>query len=152
MALFPPDNSNRSLSFISPVVYDGTPLFKKFGDVVTDVGRIYRRGQQVQVVFVAANPRNNLRLEGTFAAVERLGVLEGETQLWTEVRDDGDWSLVYKWRRINDFMGTSEVEIVWETEDWAEPGVYRIRYDGDAKSLRGEISAIQGFSSVFTLL
>jgi neutral ceramidase len=152
MALFPPDNSNRSLSFISPVVYDGAPLFKKFGDVVTDAGRIYRRGQQVNVVFVGANPRNNLRLEGTFAAVERLGVREGGTELWTEVRDDGDWSLVYNWRRTNDFMGNSEVEIVWETEDWAEPGVYRIRYYGDAKSLRGDISAIEGTSSVFTLV
>jgi neutral ceramidase len=119
---------------------------------VADAARIYRRGQQVKVVFVGANPRNNLRLEGTFAAVERLGVREGGTQLWTEVRDDGDWSLVYNWRRTNDFMGNSEVEIVWETEDWAEPGVYRIRYYGDAKSLRGDISAIEGTSSVFTLV
>jgi neutral ceramidase len=161
LGLFPPDNSNRSLSFISPVVYDGTPLFKSFGDVVTDVQPVYRKMQPVRVVFVGANPRNNLRLEGTFAAVERLGVVNGREEVdegaeaklpWTRVRDDGDWSLVYHWRRVNDFMGTSEVEIVWETEGWALPGVYRIRYYADAKSLNGEITAFEGVSSAFTLV
>ncbi|KAK4241313.1 Neutral/alkaline nonlysosomal ceramidase [Achaetomium macrosporum] len=159
VGLFPPDNSNRSLSFIGPVVRDGTPPFKAFGDVLTDAERVYRRGQQVRVAFVGANPRNNLRLEGTFAAVERLAVLnnndEEDTaqQAWTRVRDDGDWSLVYHWRRTSEVLGTSEVEIVWETEgDGAEPGVYRIRYYGDAKSLGGDIRAFEGVSSAFTLL
>ncbi|KAH6649891.1 Neutral/alkaline nonlysosomal ceramidase [Chaetomium tenue] len=159
VGLFPPDNSNRSLSFISPVVFDGTPLFKGFGDVVTDVNRIYRRGQQqpVSVVFVGANPRNNLRLEGTFAAVEKLSLLNNgrggeETSVWKRVRDDGDWALVFNWRRTNEILGTSEVEIVWEPEDWAEQGVYRIRYYGDSKSLGGSIAAFEGVSSPFTLM
>ncbi|KAH6845116.1 Neutral/alkaline nonlysosomal ceramidase [Chaetomium sp. MPI-CAGE-AT-0009] len=154
VGLFPPDNSNRSLSFISPVVFDGTPLFKGFGDVVTDVNRIYRRGQQpVSVVFVGANPRNNLRLEGTFAAVEQLGLLSnGEASVWKRVRDDGDWALAFNWRRTNEILGTSEVEIVWEPEDWAESGVYRIRYYGDSKSLGGNIEGFEGVSSPFTLV
>ncbi|KAK3900739.1 Neutral/alkaline nonlysosomal ceramidase [Staphylotrichum tortipilum] len=151
--LFPPDNSNRSLSFITGVVFDGTPLFKKFGGVVTDVERVYRRGKVVRAVFVGANPRNNLRLEGTFAAVERLAVLGGTgQQAWARVREDADWSLVYNWRRTNEILGTSEVEIVWETEDWVEPGVYRIRYYGDAKSLGGDITAFEGVSSVFSVV
>ncbi|KAK3301254.1 Neutral/alkaline nonlysosomal ceramidase [Chaetomium fimeti] len=155
LGLFPPDNTNRSLSFISPVVFDGTPLFKGFGDVVTDVNRVYRRGQQppVSVVFVGANPRNNLRLEGTFAAVEQLGLFgKGEQSVWKRVRDDGDWALAFNWRRTNEIMGTSEVEIVWEPEDWAESGVYRIRYYGDSKSLGGNIGAFEGVSSPFTLV
>ncbi|EAQ92451.1 hypothetical protein CHGG_00686 [Chaetomium globosum CBS 148.51] len=159
VGLFPPDNSNRSLSFISPVVLDGTPLFKGFGDVVTDVNRVYRRGQQppVSAVFVGANPRNNLRLEGTFAAVEKLSLLNNgrggeEASVWKRVRDDGDWALVFHWRRTNEILGTSEVEIVWEPEDWAEQGVYRIRYYGDSKSLGGNIVAFEGVSSPFTLM
>ncbi|KAK4104081.1 Neutral/alkaline nonlysosomal ceramidase [Parathielavia hyrcaniae] len=155
VGLFPPDNSNRSLSFIPGVIRDGTPLWKSFGEVVADVERVYRRGQQARAVFVGANPRNNLRLEDTYAAVERMALLEGQQQqqqAWTSVRDDGDWSLVFHWRRTSEILGSSEVEIVWETEEWAEPGVYRIRYYGDAKSLGGEITAIEGVSSAFTLI
>jgi neutral ceramidase len=150
--LFPPDNSNRSLSFIPAVVRDGTPLFTHFGDVLLDVNGVYRRGEKVNAVFVGANPRNNLRLEGTFAAVEQLSLLNGKEQNWTQVRSDEDWSLVFNWWRTNEIMGTSEVEIVWETEDWAERGVYRIRYHGDAKSLGGNIEAFEGTSSAFTLV
>jgi neutral ceramidase len=148
--LFPPDNANRSLSFVPGVVMDNPPLFKAFGDLVEDVpkGKVCRRGDKVSVKFVGANPRNNLRLEGTFAAVERLG----ERLAWTRVRDDCDWGLVYNWRRTSEILGTSEVEIVWEVEDWAEPGVYRIRYYGDAKSLGGDVKPIEGTSSVFTLI
>lgn len=162
VGVFPPDNSNRSLSFISPVVLDGAPLFKKFGDVVTDVKPIYyRRGQKqgpVSAVFVGSNPRNNLRLEGTFAAVEKLSLLNGEggevegASIWKRVRDDGDWALAFHWRRTSEILGTSEVEIVWEPEDWAEPGVYRIRYYGDSKSLSGNIVGFEGVSSPFTLV
>ncbi|KAK4138093.1 Neutral/alkaline nonlysosomal ceramidase [Trichocladium antarcticum] len=144
--LFPPDNSNSSLSFIQPVVLDGTPLFKHFGDVVVDVETRahYRRGHEVRAVFVGANPRNDLRLEGTFAAVERGVVADGGGRRWVRVRDDGDWGLVYRWRRTSEVFGTSQVEIVWETEEWAEPGVYRIRYFGDSKSLGGTITAFEG--------
>jgi neutral ceramidase len=152
VGLFPPDNSNTSLSFIPGVIRDGTPLFKRFGEVVTDVERVYSRGREVRVVFVGANPRNNLRLEGTYAAVERLALLEGEQKAWRRVRDDADWSLVFHWRRTSEIMGSSEVEIVWETEEWAKPGVYRIRYYGDAKSLGGELQAFEGVSSPFTLI
>ncbi|KAK4122360.1 neutral/alkaline non-lysosomal ceramidase [Parathielavia appendiculata] len=151
VGLFPPDNSNQSLSFIPGVIRDGTPLWKRFGEVVADVERVYRKGQRVRAVFVGANPRNNLRLEDTYAAVERLSLLKGE-QAWTRVRDDGDWSLVFHWRRTSEIMGSSEVEIVWETEESAVPGVYRIRYYGDAKSLGGDITAIEGVSSAFSLI
>lgn len=152
---FPPDNSNRSLSFVTGVVRDGPPLFKSFGDVVTDAKRIYRRGEYVEVTFVGANPRNNLRLEGTYASVEKLSVPYGNkaaNEIWDQVRDDGDWALVYNWRRTSEMLGSSEVELVWETEDWAEPGVYRLRYFGDSKSLGGTITPFDGVSSAFTLL
>lgn len=146
----PPDNANRSLSFISPVVFDAAPIFKSFGDVVADVARVYRRRATAAARFVGANPRNNLRLEGTFAAVEKLDVRAGG--VWRTVRDDADWDLVFRWRRTSEILGNSEAEVVWETEEWAEPGMYRLRYFGDSKSLGGKITAFEGTSAVFTLL
>ncbi|CAK7204100.1 hypothetical protein SEUCBS139899_006853 [Sporothrix eucalyptigena] len=143
---FPPDNSNRSLSFITGVVRDAPPLFKKFGDVTEDVNDYYTKGSKVTATFVGANPRNNLRLEGTYAAVEKL-----DRGIWVTVRDDSDWSLVYRWRRLNTLFATSEVDIVWETEDWAEPGTYRLHYYGDAKALGGTITPFEAASSSFVL-
>lgn len=150
IGLRPPDNSDRSMSFISGVVYDRTGAMASFGEVVQDVtSRRFRSGETVNATFVGANPRNNLRLEGTFAAVERKAV--GSDQ-WTTVRDDSDWGLIFRWRRRSAIWGTSEAIIEWEIEDWTEPGQYRLRYYGDAKSMGGKITAFEGTSKVFTVM
>lgn len=133
---------------------DNPPLFKKFGAVLRDVRASYERGASVSATFVGANPRNNLRLEGTYAAVEKkVG------RHWEVVRDDSDWGLVFNWRRTNEVLGTSEVEIVWETalgegesEELEEGGVYRIRYFGDSRTVTGEITAFDGVSGEFRLI
>ncbi|KAK3685736.1 Neutral/alkaline nonlysosomal ceramidase [Podospora appendiculata] len=143
----PPDNRNRSLSFITGVVYDGTPIGKNFGDVLTDAAASYHKGTSAHAVFVGANPRNNLRLEATYAAVEKQN-----GTAWSTVRDDSDWTVVFNWKRVNGLTGTSEVDIVWETESWAEPGTYRIRYFGDQKNALGKITAFEGASRSFTLV
>ncbi|KAG5995623.1 hypothetical protein E4U43_003006 [Claviceps pusilla] len=144
---YPPDNSDRSISFIIGVLYDRTPLSKAFGDTVSDVQKKqFRREETVSATFVGANPRNNLRLEQTYAAVEYRA--PGETQ-WQQVRDDSDWGLIFHWRRINKLLGTSEVDIKWEIEEWAPRGEYRLRYYGDSKSIRGRLTTIEGTSSAF---
>ncbi|KAI0594655.1 Neutral/alkaline nonlysosomal ceramidase [Biscogniauxia sp. FL1348] len=186
----PPDNSNRSLSFIPAVMRDAPPLFRGFGDIVQDVEKRYRRGEAVTAKFIGANPRNNLRLEGSYAVVEKLvstsaaatttsqdtdgpggGELlvkgrggnqdssstvdftaTGNQEHWEAVRNDGDWHLVFRWRRINELLATSEVEITWETEPWAALGRYRLRYFGDAKSLAGSLTPIEGISGEFELI
>lgn len=145
----PPDNSADSLDFITGVVYDGSPIGTSYGDVLTDPNPSYTIGSVVNVTFQGANPRNNLRLEGTFAAVEQLGA-DGTT--WTQVRSDYDWFLVYTWERTNSILGYSEVTISWETESYAEPGTYRIRYYGDQKNLFGTITAFNGTSASFDLV
>jgi neutral ceramidase len=142
----PPDNSKVSLDFISSVVLDAAPLGKHFGDVLVQPAAAYARGAVVNASFVGANPRNNLRLEGTFAAVEML-----QAGVWTQVRDDWDWFLVMTWTRDNSVLGTSHVVVSWETEMDALPGEYRLRYYGDSKSLLGKITAFQGISNNFTL-
>ncbi|KAH9906653.1 Neutral/alkaline nonlysosomal ceramidase [Xylariomycetidae sp. FL2044] len=145
----PPDNSNRSLSFIPSVVHDSPPFFKQFGQVLRDMDNIYHGGSRISAAFVGANPRNNLRLEGSYAVVEKQ---TRDGARWETVRDDADWHLVFRWRRISEILATSEVEITWETEPWAEPGRYRLRYFGDAKSLAGKITPFEGVSSEFQLL
>jgi neutral ceramidase len=93
------------------VVYDGV-VGKNFGDVITDVNKSYAVGQTASAKFAGANPRNNLRLEGTFAAVEKQN---GSS--WTRVRDDSDWNLVYRWKRTVNISGESEVTISWTIEN-----------------------------------
>ncbi|KAK7908528.1 hypothetical protein PG985_015831 [Apiospora marii] len=172
----PPNNVNRSLSFVPGVVYDSPGLMKSFGDVITDVPDVVQRGSEATVVFVGANPRNNLRLEQSYAMVERLvesdddaatsGDDDDKTELrakqtrskgaeekkWLAVRDDTDWHLVFRWRRTSELLATSEVTVTWETETWAEPGVYRLRYFGDSKSLGGTITPFEGVSGEFTVI
>ncbi|RYP76487.1 hypothetical protein DL771_001721 [Monosporascus sp. 5C6A] len=151
----PPDNRDNSLSFITPVVLDATPLGRSFGDCTRQPAATYARGTVVSATFVGANPRNDLRLGGTFAAVEKRRDNSGSgdgNEEWVRVRDDSDWFLVYAWKRTNTLLGHSEVTISWETEPDAEPGTYRLRYYGDAKALvGGRITPFEGTSNSFTL-
>jgi neutral ceramidase len=170
----PPINTNKSLSFITGVVVDNAPIFKSFGDQLTAPKATYTAGDSILAKFVGANPRNNFRLDGTFAAVERF---DSATSVWTQVRDDSDWSLLYEWKRTSTVLGTSEVSVTWETKwetgSWRpsggvsgevkEPhgellasrqsgglaGLYRIKYYGDSKALDGSIKAFEGTSSEF---
>ncbi|KAK6541901.1 hypothetical protein TWF694_007678 [Orbilia ellipsospora] len=148
----PPDNSGNSLDFITGVVYDNPPITKSFGQIESDVAASYRIGDTAQVSFIGANPRNNLRLEGTYAAVE----FKNTDGTWTQVRSDDDWDLIYNWRRDDGFWGTSSVIIQWiiGTGPKSVPaGTYRIKYYGDSKQpLTGKISAFTGTSSPFTVL
>lgn len=143
----PPINTNNSISLITGVVYDNPAIGKSFGEVLVEPNESYAPGAVINATFQGANPRNNLRLEGTFAAVE---MLEGST--WTQVRSDADWSLVYTWYRDDTLLGTSHVVISWESETTAAAGTYRIKYYGDSKEpLFGTISAFTGTSDTFTL-
>ncbi|KZL70010.1 neutral alkaline non-lysosomal ceramidase, partial [Colletotrichum incanum] len=144
----PPDNRGNSLSFITGVVQDGTPIGRSFGQVLTQPSVSYPRGAVVNATFQAANPRNNLRLEGTYAAVEQL-----RNGQWVRVRSDEDWFLVYTWKRTDWLLGHSEVVISWETGgDGAAAGTYRIKYYGDSKPLIGSVKAFEGTSGNFTLV
>lgn len=144
----PPDNREKSLSFITGVVLDAAPPGKSFGAVISQPAASSARGSVVSATFVGANPRNNLRLEGTFAAVEKLGS-DGNT--WTQVLSDNDWRLVYSWKRTNFVLGYSEVTITWETGDEDAAGTYRIKYYGDSKPLVGNIKAFTGTTETFKL-
>lgn len=118
--------------------------------MIQDVQRqVFAKGESVNATFIGANPRNNLRLEDTFAAVE---YKKGPASPWERVRDDSDWSLIYRWKRKSSIWGTSEVTIDWTIDSSAPPGQYRLRYFGDAKSMGGTYSAFEGASSAFSVL
>ncbi|PHH76404.1 hypothetical protein CDD80_1558 [Ophiocordyceps camponoti-rufipedis] len=144
----PPDNRNKSLSFISPVILDSRPRSSWYGRVLREPNLVYRHGDVVTVSFQAANPRNNLRLEKTYASVERWRVADNK---WEEYRNDEDWFLVFQWRRTSVLAGFSEVDISWDTRGNADLGVYRFRYYGDSKSLLSGLQPITGTSGNFTL-
>ncbi|KAH8723442.1 neutral ceramidase precursor [Phaeosphaeriaceae sp. PMI808] len=145
----PPDNREKSISLITGVVYDGTGIGRSYGQVTKDISATYARGALVSATFAGANPRNNLRLEGTFTAVEK----QNADNTWTQVKNDEDWELVYQWKRIDGLLGSSDVTITWDTGLTSPaPGKYRIKYYGDAKAIGGKITAFQGTSGVFSLV
>jgi neutral ceramidase len=137
------------MSFITGVAYDATPWGSQFGDVKVNVDKIrYRPGETAKATFVGANPRNNLRLEQTYAAVEHRRTFGGQ---WETVRDDSDWSVVLHWKRTSTVTGTSEVEVVWEIEADVPVGAYRLRYFGDSKAVGGKITEFEGVSREFVV-
>jgi neutral ceramidase len=151
----PPINTNHSLSFIPDVVYDNPPVGYSFGDVLSfPASKTFSPGDSVTVAFVGANPRNNLRLENTYAAVER----KSDSGDWVQVRDDSDWNLKYEWVRTDSVAGTSKVILTWQIEDpyyltgWSLPlqrGTYRFHYYGDYKTLLGSIVSFEGIGPDF---
>ncbi|CAO2650082.1 Nn.00g013740.m01.CDS01 [Neocucurbitaria sp. VM-36] len=145
----PPDNREKSISLITGVVYDGAGIGRSFGQVTKDVSSSYPRGSLVTATFVGANPRNNLRLEGTFASVEA----QQSDGSWIQVKNDEDWELVYQWKRVNGLTGTSDVTITWDTGvTGPAAGTYRLRYYGDSKAVGGTVTAFEGVSGVFKLM
>lgn len=144
----PPININTSYSFITGVVVDNPGLFREFGECLSspDEAKIHRAGDVVSSKFVAANPRNNLRLEGTYAIIEKY-----DLGAWKAVRNDDDWFLTFNWKRTSTALGTSEVTIEWEIEPGTGAGMYRMRYYGDSKSLAGNISPFDGACHTFNV-
>lgn len=143
-----PDNRGKMLSFITGVVADGNPPGKGFGTVLKQPPTAPKMGDVVNATFQGANPRNNLRQEDTFIAIEK----QGSDGQWSRYKDDNDWFVVYSWRRTNFVLGYSEVDMSWETQTGhAEPGTYRFKYYGDSKPLIGKIKQFEGTSNSFTL-
>lgn len=158
MGPLPPINApDKSFQLNAGVVYDNPPIGKKFGDVLLQPNMTYPsagRGSIVQVRFVGANPRNNLRQEGDFVVIER----QNSAGKWQKYRRDEDWEVSYEWKRVNGLLGTSEVTVKWavsEEEDRgaAEKGTYRVVYYGDSKTpVTGAIVGFTGVSRAFEVV
>ncbi|KAG6811731.1 hypothetical protein H0H92_006083 [Tricholoma furcatifolium] len=97
----PPEQTSKAISLQTGVVFDAAPIGKSFGEVLVDVDSTeYHVNDTVSVQFVGANPRNNLRLEGTFLTVDQL--VSGS---WKSIRSDSHPSTIYKWVRDSTHQG-----------------------------------------------
>jgi len=146
----PPEQISKAISLQTGVIFDAPPFGRHFGSVLRDVqaDQPYIANQVVSAQFVGANPRNNLRLEGTFLSVDRLGA-GGE---WTTVRSDSHPSTTFEWVRVSKPLGTSRVTVNWTIEEGTPGGTYRVRYFGDAKSVTGAITPFEGMTSEFAVV
>ncbi|KAI0042653.1 Neutral/alkaline nonlysosomal ceramidase [Auriscalpium vulgare] len=143
----PPDLTGKAISLRTGVVFDSAGIGHSFGDVLTDVSASsFSAGQTVSATFVGANPRNNLRLEGTLLSVDQL-----VAGAWTRYRSDSHPSTIYQWNRTSTVLGTSTVTISWTIESGTPSGQYRLSYFGDSKPLIGSISSFSGSSTSFTI-
>ncbi|QRV84242.1 hypothetical protein RhiJN_12258 [Ceratobasidium sp. AG-Ba] len=144
----PEDLTKRAISLQTGVVFDAAPIGKSFGSVLTDVSTTtpYKRGQTVTAVFQGANPRNDLRLEGTYMSVDQL--VGGS---WQTVRTDSHPSTKFGWLRTNTLLGYSTVTANWTIESTTPAGSYRLTYNGNNKPAIGSIGSFTGSSSTFTV-
>ena len=141
----PPDNRDVALSFIGGVWRDAAPFGKSFGDVLEQPASAVSPGDTVFAKFVGANPRNDLRLESSYAVVERLE----RGGRWVPFLDDSDWNLLFHWQRDNTLLGTSTVTIEWAVEPHVQ-GTYRLKYFGASKAaFSGTITQFEATSRKF---
>ncbi|MGW5508869.1 neutral/alkaline ceramidase [Streptomyces albogriseolus] len=139
----PPDLTGKALSLQPGVVLDAPPLFRRFGDVLVPPRENYRAGERVEVVFAGAHPGNDLHRGDTYLRIER----RDSDGAWRTVADDGDWATRFHWAR--DGVAASKVTITWDIPQGTPSGAYRVVYHGDAKSLDGKVSSIEGVSTAF---
>lgn len=162
--LKPPDLSKSLFTLRAGVIYDGTQNGRNFGDLLQDVNAssVYRCNDTVVVSFVAANPRNDLRQEGSFIYIERYQRQQstGASNLkqpadeskWQVIATDASWETKFIWERTNTIFGESKATVVWEIPSDCRPGVYRIRHVGAHKNLFQSISPYSGKSTPFRVL
>uniref|UniRef100_A0A146ME47 Neutral ceramidase n=1 Tax=Lygus hesperus TaxID=30085 RepID=A0A146ME47_LYGHE len=141
----PPEAFNDVVSFLPGVVFDNPGWGKEFGQCVVQPPQSVQAGATLTVTFAAGHPRNNVRQEGSYLSVERLG--EGEQ--WEIVATDADWETKFIWRRTGSITGTSEVDVVWDVPMDVNPGTYRIRHFGSHKLVYGAIRSYIGISQTF---
>ncbi|CAG2179505.1 unnamed protein product [Oppiella nova] len=83
-----PNYLDQQTSLVPGVLFDCTPDGKKFGDCISQPLMEYTIGSTVKVAFVSGNPRNNVRDESTFLAVEKL---DTNSNQWTLIATDANW-------------------------------------------------------------
>lgn len=146
--LEPPDLSKNLFTMKMGVLFDGAQRGLPFGGVISDVNstKIYKCQETVTVVFVAGNPRNDLRQEDSFLYVDRYA----GNGTWLPVATDASWETKFIWERTNTIRGESRATISWDIPHNCLSGVYKIRHYGAHKSLLQQtVSPYWGQSAPF---
>uniref|UniRef100_A0A6B2E5V5 Neutral ceramidase n=1 Tax=Phlebotomus kandelakii TaxID=1109342 RepID=A0A6B2E5V5_9DIPT len=145
----PPHLEDKNLLTLQTgVLYDGHPYGHDFGTLKVQPRAHYVPGETVRVVFIAANPRNNLLHEDTFLRVEKRDEARSE---WVTVATDANWETLFRWTRVSMILGFSDVEILWEIPRDATAGMYRISHSGFYQYIFGGKFPYNGTSRVFVV-
>jgi neutral ceramidase len=128
---------------------DTVPVGERFGGTVREAKDSYKPGATVRVKFWGANPRNDLRIQGSFLEVQRRSP-EGS---WTAVLYDWDWETVFHWERYPcpGAAACSLITVEWRLPPDVEPGTYRILHRGKRRAADGKLLEYQGLSREFTV-
>jgi neutral ceramidase len=124
------------------------------GDVITQPTTQVSQGDTVTALFVAGHPRNNLRLQQSYAYIERQNTTGG----WEVIVEDRDPSLIYAWLARNKPSAAGEYpissdgngEVQWAVPGSAIPGTYRVRVVGSSRS-SGALIPYEGISDNFVI-
>jgi len=143
----PRNLSADQISFHPPVVVDTAPIGKGFGALYKDALSSYQIGQEAEVVFYGANPRNNLMTGESFLLVEQLNPT---TNNWNVILTDADWDTKFAWQ--SHVLSESLITVSWNITT-AQPGKYKITHLGYAKEdpLSSKLTPYSGSSSVFAV-
>jgi len=142
-----PDLMAHQISLLPGVIMDEAPLGRSYGQVLKDANPSYAGGDEVSVTFQSANPRNNLRNNGTFLTVEK----KDANGQWAVVTTDAHWETRFQWERTSTLLGYSVGHVQWAIPNPAPAGTYRIRHFGCAKSLTGHYSEFAGSTREFNV-
>ena len=135
------------LTLQTAVVYDDKRLVEKFGQVFKEPPAVVSRGTTVEAQFRSGHPKNGLRSNDTYLAVERN--VNGK---WVSVAWDAMPETRFTWSHDKsvDCLACSFFDARWDVPPGAAPGTYRIRHFGAWKSgLNGAICGYTGSTRTF---
>ena len=146
----PPTYLDKQVSLAPGVVFDSVPIGRHFGDVTKQPSNAsYRAGERIEVEFRTANPRNNLRTEGTFLAIQRLA---DDGVAWIDVATDGNWETQFHWKRPSAISAESFATIIWQVPAGTPAGTYRIQHYNAHKDILGKITEFIGTTQTFKVV
>jgi neutral ceramidase len=145
----PPTYVDKQVSLAPGVIFDAVPIGAHFGDVTRQpqaTGAYVAGRDRVEAEFRTANPRNNLRTEGTFLAAQRLA---DDGVSWVDVATDGHWETRFLWHRPSALSSESFATITWDVPAAASAGTYRIQHYNAHKNVLGKITEFVGTTQTF---
>jgi neutral ceramidase len=157
----PPDLTDVQIMLNAPgTPFDRTPIGTKFGDVVEgkDVLSSYTVSSTAKATFHSANPRNNMRPQGTYLTVEKKSE-KGLLARWETVAVDADWETKFHWVSGKEdpldlgLVALSEATVEWNIPSTTAAGTYRLCHQGTYKKIGKEHTLVDftGCSSEFTV-
>ncbi|XP_061381436.1 neutral ceramidase-like [Danaus plexippus] len=142
----PTDLLNQTISLIPSVPADNAPFGKNFGDVFQQPPEVVKAGEIVTVVFVGANPRNDLRQESSYVEVEKL-----EQGGWITVATDANWDTRFSVERVEGLFSSSiRATVTWRASN--DRTLHRVAYNGAARGFLGNIVSFRGVSNPFMII